>query len=324
MGEIICFDFEKFKRGQYPRISLGFKPSGKLHIGSVLTLIQGFLYVQSNPGSSLEVNVMDLDYDNQCGHRFDSLYFARDTETGELAKDITARELRRISDDITEVLGLASNPVHIMMFSDNLGFGSELLGIIRRMAYDRELTRATKRAIFDGRANSYTVPLTGVCPECHTSNTSPGVLVNDRKAIRSECKNGACEVDSYISEISEIGTYNIHYLVDPVRDICVEDLPGIGAHLFGGDYALPNGTSRIMKADRVMRIMQLYANGSVLPDIYVGPLLTLDGTKMSKSYGAVSIFELENRHDWIKRLIELGSSGACEIKHKDIIPVNQP
>ena len=83
--------------------------------------------------------------------------------------------------------------------------------------------------------------------------------------------------------------YNIHYLADPIRDgLDAEILILHQVHIFGGDYAIPQGSRKISWVKRVSNAMDILG----LPQIYfyVGPMVMMKNQKMGKSKGNVVHF----------------------------------
>lgn len=312
MGEIIAHYMPIFLRGDYGRISLGFKPSGRLHIGSVVTLMHAFEYARVNPGAKIEVQVMDLDYDFQRGNNFHSFYTAPDREDpSRLAKEVTKQEIEGLTGLLTEVFGLSENPAQVTYFSDALQRPILLEQMVHIMM-DRDLNKAVKREMQDSRPNPKTAPFSGICPGCNHSNTEFPTIDRQRRILQANCRNESCDISQYYAYMDNVGEWNVFYLIDPIRDVFQDGIINrADVHLFGGDYARPYGANKTMLAQRVMNIMDIFSTmyGTTSPDIFIGPMVTWFGVKMGKCQKRVIKFSdvidprsyLLRLHDFVER-----------------------
>lgn len=67
MGDIIYYDLDSARQHSYKEISLGVAPSGELHEGTLITILNAFL-IAKGTSADISVKLMDLDYDPQRGH----------------------------------------------------------------------------------------------------------------------------------------------------------------------------------------------------------------------------------------------------------------
>jgi lysyl-tRNA synthetase class I len=315
MGEIIRFDYKEFQDRDYSILSMGIKPSGNLHLGSVVALTNGFLYLKDNPDSKLNIGVMDLDFDVRRGDDFLSFYNSPDKwNCHRYAKEHTKSEIEEVSRTGSECLGLDSKRINIRYFSDMLN-DEGLMKMFVRIAMDRDLCRGVKKAIADRSGRSYKVPFSPICPECGRSNSNFAVVSRENETLKGKCSNSGCEVEDYEVSLKDKGSYNIHYLIDPIRDVSRSFKADV--HIFGGDYDTPWGEKKISRTERVMNVMGLFSRKT--PDIYLGPVFTVNGKKMSKTLdNTIDFASLENPKDLILRLADMIYDNKSEIKHEDL------
>lgn len=370
MAQMILHDFKTFMQQDYGTLSLGIKPSGRPHIGSVATFIAAFEYVANNPAAVINLQIMDLDFDSQRGNAF-TPFIHQTEESGLSVREALHKEL----DEIVDVMGAiyqsdVAQRVQTTYFSEFLLMPATLDKFLSIFT-DKEKTSAMNMALFDQKFLKR-VPVSGICPNCHTStaglatrsieasdlalmertvdflkantiNLDSVVLeqrlqettkkieafnsrlrsINENNAggpqyvLRSECRNKACSVESYDFDM-RLGMYNIHYLVDPLRDEIFAPNGNV-VHIFGGDYAKPHGAKRIPKAERIRNA--LIAVGSMNQDFFIGPLINFRGEKMGKSGIAVPFLQLtyKNQRSVVEYLRELYLQGSREIAYEQIL-----
>ncbi len=315
MGEIIKFDFKEFRNRDYTALSMGIKPSGDLHLGSIATLMSGFLYLKEHPNSTLNIGVMDLDFDIRRGDDFLSFYHSPDKWSCHgYAKEHTKSEIEEVSAKSSEFLGLNAERMKITYFSDMLS-DEGLMEMFVRIAMDRDLCRGVKKAIADRSGRSYKVPFSPICPECGHSNSNFAIVGRENETLKGKCSNSGCEVGDYEVDLKGKGSYNIHYLIDPVRDVSKSFKSD--THIFGGDYDTPWGERKIPRSERVMNVMGLFSRKT--PDIYLGPVFTANGEKMSKTLNnTIAFASLEDPKDFLFRLANMIHDNKREIRYEDM------
>jgi hypothetical protein len=369
MAQMILHDYKTFMQQDYEVLSLGIKPSGRPHIGSIATFVAALDYAANNPSATINLQIMDLDFDSQRGNAFTPFIHQQD-ESGRSVRE----SLRRDLDEVIEIMGSVysldvRSRMQIDFFSEFLLL-PETLNKFLSIFSDREKTSALNYALFDAKIPDK-APVSGICPSCHTSsstfarrsfrtdhiarlrgridflksnalNLDSAVVENELNELekrisayesrlrsveensgggpeyflKSQCENSECAVDSYDFDMRK-GMYNIHYLVDPLRD---EMLIGDGkaAHIFGGDYAKPHGIKHIPKAERIRNA--LVAVDSMRQDFFIGPLINFMGQKMGKSGMAVPFQDLSRRKQKlvVEYIHELYERGSREIAYEDM------
>ena len=135
----------------------------------------------------------------------------------------------------------------------------------------------------------------------------PVITTNETEVnLRSTCYNELCDVNRFMVNLTDPKKVNLFYLLDPIRDLIPNGFGQVtDLHMFGGDYGNPYGESKTCKADRVMGLMN--AISDIPPDVYVGPLLRFNGTKLGKSQGgSYEITKMRTQFpDWVERLYDL-------------------
>ena len=367
--------FEDLVSQEFKSLSMGIRPSGKVHLGSLITLLSGLLYMKEHPETRFEIQVMDLDYDFNRGPVFTPyLYLAGPEGSGQSAREYLRGELATICEVAADELRTAKREnIRVLYFSEFL-MDREALNFFTDILTDPERLGAMTTELFDENKKGK-VPVSGICPGCHTSvngyssprfarsksdklikklarfvdtsNPIPeakrierievcnqelqkitteidvvtgGRPVNARYFMNSSCYNQACIMDQYAVDLRQPGTYNIHFMVDPIRDALQtsarlrNDL-----HIFGGDYANPTGERKVPRVLRIQRAME--AIGLKGTDAYIGPLVLAEGKKMGKSLGNGSIVKVQdekNLRRTIQVLSEMIHENHREIDYKEI------
>jgi len=180
----------------------------------------------------------------------------------------------------------------------------------------RARAKAVKHALFDGKGGTYDVPFTPICPECGYSSSSNSTYDSKADTLRTKCKNKECGGHGKVFSVpvSDLLAYNVYYLIDPIRDVHESaNCPRADVHLFGGDYLLTHGVKRKSRVQRVADAMT--AVTSRLPDFFIGPMLTLNSMKMSKSLGAEAADESVSGHIYTRlaEVLKANASPAIEI-----------
>jgi len=345
------------------------KPSGRPHIGTVATLVAAFDYVARNSDTTINLQIMDLDFDAQRGNPF--IPFIHQTnESGRTVREALRVELAELVDIMSDIYAVdLSGNMRVDYFSEFLSVPKTLDKFLS-IFLDEGKATALNNALFD-RQYLDRLPISGICPSCHTSSSAfakrsfgPRVLgtiekrmdvlhkndlgletaiverelailekrkqvyegrlkqINESQGggpeyfLRSECANNDCAVESYDFDLRH-GFYNIHYLVDPLRDE-IMDSQGHLVHIFGGDYAQPHGPKRIPKAERIRNA--LIAVQAMNQDFFIGPQVTYKGEKMGKSGVAITFRLLSHKRQKliVEYIHELYDRGSREIEYEDI------
>ena len=313
---LVAFDHKEFCQRDYGRLSMGLKPSGELHMGTIATILNGMLYLEGHRGASLRIDVMDLDYDTQRGLSFPSFMTMRDPKgCHSLMKHHTKEKVERTVQKLSAILGIDPKRVEVSFYTENYaceGFPELMTSLIRQ----RVRAKAVKHALFDGKGGTYDVPFTPICPECGYSSSSNSTYDSKADTLRTKCKNKECGGHGKVFSVpvSDLLAYNVYYLIDPIRDVHESaNCPRADVHLFGGDYLLTHGVKRKSRVQRVADAMT--AVTSRLPDFFIGPMLTLNSMKMSKSLGAEAADESVSGHIYTRlaEVLKANASPAIEI-----------
>ena len=316
MGALIASDLEELSRREYRRLNMGIAPSGKLHLGSVMTAMAGLLYLQGKPGTHMEICVMDLDFDAQRGNVFLPFTHKPDPEgCHPLIRDHTRAELTHFVDSVTEALGIQRKYVSVGIFSEMV-MKPIYLEAVMHLFKDKLRRKLVREIIMDERGNVHKVPLSPICPECNYSSAEFSKIDFEATKLTTTCNNRSC--NSYDQKYSVLVTdtqrYSMHYLVDPVRDVFNGDgVEPADVHIFGGDYMESGygvrGTPKAVRVQRLIRELMPKDNprfSTNSPDIYVGPMITIGGAKMGKSTkNGFQFEELQTRENWVERLMDL-------------------
>jgi hypothetical protein len=371
MAKVIS-SFEELVKNDFERLSMGIRPSGRLHLGSLMTILSGLMYLGSHSDTKFELQVMDLDFDFKRGRVFTPYNHLRGPDgSGVSAREYTRGELKNIVDVAGEELGIdTQGRITTLYFSEFL-HDPEAIGFFTDILTDRGTLSELKRNLFD-KVRGYKLPVSGICPSCYTSsnefaNFSFGdrdvnediaiMLANSqipeelkeniikkkledagkvrgeidlmtggnpddaRYFVESNCYNTNCDQTSYVFDLRGPGRYNIHYLVDPIRDAMDTKMrQGNDLHIFGGDYGQPSGVRRISKVDRIQRGMA--AIGLEATDAFVGPIVLSDGQKMSKSKDNCMYVNTNDRDElisYVRILNGMISNDVRVIESSDVI-----
>ncbi len=289
----------------YGYVSMGIKPSGKLHLGTAMTVLSSIAAVK--PGGTVDIRIMDLDFDHQRGPVF-TPFFWRADEDGchDYMKQHALEEVRDLSHVLSASAGISAN-IKVDYFSA-ITWDTAFMVLMSdlfleppgRMLLSRNISHSGS-----GKPGHYLSPM---CPCCNTSTSTPGTL-NSVGELTVGCLSKTCSVVTYMESMFTPERVSFFYLVDPVRDV----LSGADIHVFGGDYGVPYGKSGVSKAMRVAGLIADFAGKS--PDIYVGPLVQVDGEKMAKSSSSGFLIEDVNRAypDWVERLNYMRADKVADV-----------
>ena len=282
-------DFSRLLDTEFDVVSIGARPTGKLHIGNIFVLFNAMKYLQANTSAKLMFDIMDLDFDSQRGTVFTPFTSLASTadflKQVELAVNLICQKLGvdRSRITITPLSGRLDKAVDGLQVST---FRDGLLGMFK----DREATKAMKCAIGLPRGSPHVSPLSLICPDCHQSSGEFAVYDREHDRFKAECHNPSCPTETYYDHLSVGKAFNVYYTVDPIRDLLY---PGRVLHIFGGDYGLDYGISTIgtvpkyaliAAAMEVARIV--WEIGSESPSLFIAPMIVDgDGRKISKSIG---------------------------------------
>ena len=322
MDQVLQADLGKLTASEFRRISIGLKPSGLIHLGTAMTFLHGMIGLQKNRDATLDVAVMDLDFDFQRGPDFVSFQAAPDTQACHvLMKEHTEMETVVALNEMASYFGVNPQRIKVGQFSQ-ITYDPRFQEYLDMLFGTLEGRRLLGRTVNGGKykTSSFLAP---ICNSCgHSSTHPPKLRQKDTKIVlETKCYNDGCEVEKYSVSLTEPGKVNLFYLVDPIRDL-IPNLEGASAdvHIFGGDYISPYGIDGTPKANRVFRLMEGLSSNA--PLIYVGPVLTYGGSKVGKSLQNVFTVEsMRAKHpNWVERLHDLlndhPTAPVIELKHQ--------
>lgn len=275
---LITSDFDDIESSDLrgSRVSVGFRPSGELHVGNLLSI--GYAAVIADE-LDLELDLWCCDTDWSAHihehHRPENnkvmkLFYRRDCGCGE-HENIAKHRVDEIRDFLE---GLEAETVDIEV---------NYLSNYRDDSYLQALRNILNNIddfdeIFGGGfRRRYRSPVTGVCDQCGFSHAKGSAFSSSCDELVHSCWNSDC--GNGFSSTPLNGDIGVYYLVDPVRD------PGqdVAVHVFGGDYRDAEKGQKTSKALKVARITDLACGET--PAYFLGPLIADEATgkPLSKS-----------------------------------------
>jgi hypothetical protein len=308
MVKVIKTNLDDLSKGEFHRISLGLKPSGEMHFGTLMTFLQGMVALSKNPDTSLDVAVMDLDFDFQRGKDYVSFMYSHDSmKCHGFMKEHTMREAEDALAEMSRFFGVNNTRIRTRYFSETT-LDPTYQKFMEYLFLQEEGMQLLKKSVTPLHTTKTRQLISPICDECgHSSSKLPTIYVDNsimsRGTVKGKCFNERCDVGEYFTHINQSGRINFFYLVDPVRDL-IPDGDGhiTDLHIFGGDYALPwGGGDRASKAERVLRLME--GLSPIAPSTYVGPILMDGEEKVSKSTkNGYTLSSLRERvPNWVQR-----------------------
>lgn len=273
----ITSDFEQLDTYELngKRVAVGFRPSGELHVGNLLSI--GYAAVIADE-LNMELDLMCCDTDWSAhlhenhrpeNNRVMKLFYMRDCGCGE-HENIAEHRVDEIRDFLE---GLESETVDIEV---------KYLSNYRDESYLQALRNVLNNIdefdeIFGGGfRRRYRSPVAGVCSECGFSHAKGSAFSEECDELVHSCWSSECSQGFSSTPLDE--SIGVYYLVDPVRD------PGrdVAVHVFGGDYRDAEKGQKTSKTVKVARITDLACGET--PAYFLGPLIADDGGKpLSKS-----------------------------------------
>lgn len=291
MNRIGFYSLDTLASQDYRKISLGIVPSTSIHFGFAFTMLHALHYMRHNPATTLEVTVTDNAYDPQMGKDFIP-YNKRACGCPQhnLLEHHVGHEIRSLLYESAQFLSVDPGRTTIDFFTLRLKRDKDCSLALTSLLKKPEKARGLKKALFDDGSRPYFIPATANCSVCGHTNSHPGKVDRKKGALISTCHNESCTNCGQNSEVSldDPSQFNLHYMIDPIRDLFVNPFglcnrSGTSAdlHIFGGDYAALHGEKRVPRVERVRNVMRLVK--TEIPDIFVAPLITWKGEKVSKS-----------------------------------------
>lgn len=272
------------------KVEVGFRPSGELHVGNLLTI--GYAAaIAERMLLDLEVTCCDTDWSAHVhehhlpeNNRVMKLFYDRECPCGEHGNVAEHRmeEIRPFLETLEEYFGI---DITTSFMTDRRG-DEDYVEALREVLKNMDEFDSIYGGGFRRR---YISPVTSSCSSCGYAHAKGGSYSPGTDEVVAPCRNTEC-TNGFISEplTGEIGVY---YLVDPVRD------PGedTAVHVFGGDYRTAEKEQKTSKIVKVAKTTEL-ATGET-PAYFLAPMISdEEGKPLSKSKGAgktVSDLDLE-------------------------------
>ena len=279
------------------KIAVGFRPSGSLHVGNLVTI--GYAAVLADElDLELDLMVCDTDWSAHIHenhlpdeNRVMKLFFQRDCPCRDHG-NVAEHRLDEIS-EFLEVLR-----------SETVDFEPGFLSELDDESYVEALRNVLGNMddfdeVFGGRfRDRYRSPVASVCPECGFSDAKGSAFSEETDMLVSACHHPECSSGFMETPLStpEKGVY---YLADPVRD------PGrdVAVHVFGGDYRDAGKGEKTPKVEKVEKITEIACGES--PEYFLAPMIVEeDGKPLSKSHGTGMTAEELDLESFAENLVE--------------------
>ncbi|MFB6100744.1 MAG: hypothetical protein ABEK16_05740 [Candidatus Nanohalobium sp.] len=280
------------------RIAVGFRPSGSLHVGNLLTITYAAV-LADELDKELDLMVCDTDWsahihehhlpdENRCM----KLFFERDCPC-DYHLNIAEHRL----DEISEFLEVLKD--------ETVDFEPSFLSDLEDEEYDEALRNVLNSMdefddVFGGGfRRRYRSPVAAVCERCGFSDAKGSSYSGEMDLLVSACRNPECDAGFMETELSD-PEKGVYYLVDPVRD------PGrdVAVHVFGGDYRDAEKEMKTPKVEKVEKITELACGES--PEYFLAPIITdEDGQPLSKSHDTgVTVDEIDDLDEFAENLVD--------------------
>jgi lysyl-tRNA synthetase class I len=279
------------------RVAVGFRPSGSLHVGNLVTITYAAVLADE---LDLELDIFCCDTDWSAHihdhhlpdeNRSMKLFFQRDCPC-ENHSNIAEHRV----DEISEFLEALKE--------DTVNFEIGFLSDLEDENYDQALRNILDSMdefdeIFGGGfLRRYRSPVAAVCSECGFSDAKGSSYSSEMDLLVSACRNPECDAGFMETELSE-SRKGVYYLVDPVRD------PGrdVAVHVFGGDYRDAEKEMKTSKIEKVEKITELACGET--PEYFLAPMISDEGGQpLSKSHGTgVTVEEIDNLQEFTRNLV---------------------
>ena len=369
----IINEFSEFMNSEFQSISMGFTPSGFIHLGFLTTLACAFMYIKRHPNTKLIItnieNSLSCKWDKYGNYplRFQTLTDSglnlpssfeelkkREIVTKQVHNEVinliwklvhtfdqkTTEEITEINkkniDENTRKLLLQKenkifhyfhSQIHIYSFLHILDshkrFRKEVFRYLMNPEFaslvtpiltgtDGEIKDYENKVYSDNRQyypKQFQIPVRLYCPTCKQLCPDWGKVIIGHPKLReptiySICKNPDCEKGQnedreqkkiFIKFIKQdIQFLEFHFMLDPIRDF-IEPFK-TDCHLFGGDYFLLEYEKSGLKAIDKLNQMFEYLEKKTEQEkaFFGGPLIVMEGKKMSKSEEAFNIKDIDN------------------------------
>lgn len=280
------------------RLSVGFRPSGELHVGNLLTLAYSSV-IASRLGLELDLFCCDTDWSAHIheNHRPENsdvmrLFFMRACPCSDHS-NIAEHRVDEIRPFLRGLENFTGEEVEAGFLSelDSEGYREALRNVLEDMESFDEIFGG-------GFRRRYRSPVVNVCDNCGFSHAKGAPYSRETGELVSSCRNKRCVSGFSRGQLDEkIGVY---YLVDPVRDPSRD----AAVHVFGGDYRDAAKEQKTPKIEKVAKITEL-ATGET-PSYFLAPMIVdEEGKPLSKSKGTgLTVSEIDDLEEYGEKLAE--------------------
>ncbi|MFB6147548.1 MAG: hypothetical protein ABEJ66_01555 [Candidatus Nanohaloarchaea archaeon] len=279
------------------RVAVGFRPSGELHVGNLLTLAYSAV-IASELGNELDLFCCDTDWSAHIHeHHYPDnsdvmrLFFNRDCDCDkhENVAEHRVGQVQEFLRGLEDETGVEVDARYLSELQGDEGYTDALREVLENMEqFD---------GIFGGGfRRRYVSPVVPVCDSCGNSHAKGAAYSSETGELVAACRTPDCEQAFMSGKLEEeIGVY---YLVDPVRDPSRD----VAVHVFGGDYRTAEKEQKTPKVEKVAKITEL-ANGET-PAYFLAPMISdSEGKPLSKSKGTgLTVSEIEDLEDYGREL----------------------
>lgn len=273
------------------KVEVGFRPSGELHVGNLLTI--GYAAaIADRLLLDLTVTCCDTDWSAHVhehhipeNNRVMKLFYERDCPCDEHSNVAEHRmdEIRPFLEKLEEMSGIKIDTRYLTDLQGDEDYVEALRNVLKNMEeFDSFYGGGFRRR--------YISPVTSSCSACGYAHAKGGSYSPGTDEVVAPCRNISC-TEGFISE-SLTGRIGVYYLVDPIRD------PGenVAVHVFGGDYRTAEKEQKTSKIVKVAKTTDLACGET--PAYFLAPMISdSEGKPLSKSKGAgktVSDLDLED------------------------------
>lgn len=325
MNKIILNDPDKLSSAKLTSLKMGVSPSGKIHVGTLVTCVNALAYMAQDGDSTMEITVHDLFSTFQMGKSFlPHKYVEDEFKCHDTMPQHTAEELRVFIEYMTQFFSIEPGRVKVGYMSDLTGtqdFRTSLNDILSNEDKRSVLVNVVKLS----GDKTDRVPIHPVCPDCYYTSTKYAKFIPGNSELKTKCYNDGCDVGEYsVSILDPSQEVVLYYLLNLLRDVVpVEGSKVADAHFCGGDKLEKKGTKydgrQLTILERGLEIMRLVTDD--LPLMFIGAQITYRGNKLSKSERTRFTFEaLQNRYgeNWPQKLYQFTQNtwnkGSYDIK----------
>lgn len=298
---------DKYSQGnKESNIAFGLRPSGIVHLGNLFTLALASEAVNRiGPHiSNLAISILDLDLPAKEDWDFTSKKYVvhyKDLPCKE-SQSCTERSKFQLEDFMEKLNKEMTVPFTLKTLS-------ELQKDTRyRKGLKNILENEESKKIINPNLSGERIEVYPLCKECSTSytNTISGKINKYKENIISTfCENHDCDIKDYQVNILDTSRdISVSPLMGALRDL---SCPMVDAHVYGGDYSCPHGSTKETKIEKIRKIIDI-ADPKKSLDFLVGPTIFAKGRdKMSKSlHNGVDYNHLKKLfgEDYVKRILD--------------------